>query len=271
MTFDATERSVASAQPVELYKFTGTDNTYRMTSAEADITNTEGTYTATPVKRNKLQTGTQEETNLALELELPYAHPMVTEYVFQDSPPSLELELFRAHRNDLNDTLQLWKGEVISWSIVGRVAKLKIPSLFSYALDQPVPPIKYQGPCNHVFGDARCGIDLTAAPNEQISTISIVSANSITIADASTFADGTCAGGEMIVGGERRLIITNVGSVFTVATPFASAAATNAVTIHWGCDHSFAGAGGCVLRHNNGINFGGFPLVPIRNPFAGRL
>jgi len=271
MTFDATERGVAIAAPVELYKFTGTFNTYRLTSADQDITNSEGTYTATAIKRNKLATGNQEETGLALEVELPYAHAMVTEYAFDTSPPSLVLEFFRAHRNDLNDTILLWKGEVISWSLEGRVAKLKIPNLFSYALSGQCPPVKYQAPCNHVLGDDRCGVDLTDAANQQISTIDTISGNTVVIDDTSTFSDGECVGGQMTVGQERRLITANVGTTFTVALPFTAASPADSVTIHRGCDHSLAGAAGCITRFNNAANYGGFPLVPDRNPFATRL
>lgn len=270
MTFDATETGVAVAQPVELFKFTGTFNTYRLTSAAEDITNTDGTYVATAIKRNKLKTSNQEETNIALELELPYAHPMVTEYAFDTSPPSLILEFFRAHRNDVNDTLQLWKGQVIAWTIEGRKAKLQVPNILSYALDQPVPPPKYQGPCNHVLGDALCGVDLTAAENEEITTISAIDGTSVTVA-ASSFATDECAGGEMIVGDERRMIVNNDGTSFTIATAFAGVSVSDSVTIHRGCDHTLNGSAGCINRFDNGDRFGGFPLVPDRNPFSSRI
>src|SRR6056297_3229337 len=132
MTFDSTEKSVALAAPVELYKFTGTFNTYRLTSHVDNITNTEGTYTAEAIKRVKLKNANQEESNLALELDLPYAHAMVSEYAFQTSPPELICEFYRCHLNDVNDTLLLWRGKVLSWTITGRVAKLKVPNVFSY-------------------------------------------------------------------------------------------------------------------------------------------
>lgn len=270
MTFDATEKGVAVAQPVELYKFTGDFNTYRMTSAASDITNSEGTYTATAIKRNKLKNANQEETNLALELELPYSHPMVLEYAFETSPPSLLLEFWRAHRNDFNDTFKFWTGQVITWTIEGRIAKLRVPTLLSYALEQPVPPPKYQGPCNHVLGDELCGVDLTSSANEVNTTVAAISGNSITVA-ASTFATNECTGGEMIINSERRMIISNAGVNFTVATPFAGASVSDDVVIHRGCDHTFNGPAGCVNRFNNGARFGGFPLVPERNPFRSRI
>lgn len=268
MTFDATERSLADAAPVELYKFTGTFTTYRMTSHLADITNTEGTYTREAIKRNSTKVGDLQESNLALELELPYAHPMITEYVFATSPPTLTCEFYRCHLNDVNDTILMWSGSVLSWSIEGRNARLKIPNLLSYALEKPVPPVYYQGPCNHVLGDARCGIDMELAANKQSTTITTINGTSVTVG-ASTFAVNECAAGEMVVGQERRMIISNNGTAFTIASPFAVAAATDAVDLYRGCNHAFNGH--CINRFNNAVNFGGFPLVPDRNPFKSRL
>lgn len=266
MTFASDETSAALAAPIELYKFTGDANTYRMTSSSTNKTNTEGTYTATPgLKRNKLAVGNQEEANLSLELELPSTHAMVVEYAFSTSPPTLLLEFWRAHQADLDDKLLLWKGQVLSWTVEGRIAKLKVPNLFAYVLDQPCPPIRYQAPCNHVLYDEFCGVDDTSfSETTNVDTIS----GTTVVLDAVTFADGACNGGEMIIGAERRMIVSNTGTTFTIKSPFAFAAASDPVTIRQGCDHSFAT---CKSKFSNGDRYGGFPLVPSRNPFSGRL
>lgn len=271
MTFDSTERGSIVGQPVELYEFTGTFNTYRMTSDAKEVISNGQTFSSVAIKRNQIRNANQEETNLALELELPYSHPMVIEYAYQTSPPSLQLIFSRVHRNDLNDDLQFWKGSVVSWSIDGRVAKLKVPSLLSYALQRPVPPIKYQSPCNHILGDARCRVDLSTAANRFVGTVDTINGRTITVTGSPTFAVNECAAGEMIIGDERRMIITNNGTTFTIDSQFAGIEVGDSVTVHRGCDHTLNGAGGCRLRHNNVANFGGFPLVPTRNPFASRL
>ena len=264
MTYDATERSAASAQPVELYKFTGNYNTYRMTSHVDTIINTEGTYTPEAIKRNKLVTDNQENTNASLELEVPYTHPLITEYVFSQSPPNLVLELFRAHLNDVNDTILLGR------DICRAPAKIKVPTLFNYILDGPCPPIKYQAPCNHILGDVRCGVDMSLPENSHTTTVSAISGNVVTL-NSNPFPDGGCNAGEMIFnsGAERRMITSSTLLDFTVATPFAGLAVSDTVTIQRGCNHAFNGH--CKTKFNNGRNFGGFPLVPDKNPFAGRI
>ena len=111
MVYDVDERSAASGAPIELYRFVGTYNTYRLTSHAVDITNTEGTYTAEAIKRDKVKSGSQDDSDQKLTISLPFVHPMVSEYVFLTSPPTLFLTLFRAHASDLNDTIgMVWRG-----------------------------------------------------------------------------------------------------------------------------------------------------------------
>lgn len=267
MTFATREVGPVSSRPVELFKFVGTFNTYRLTSWPEDVTNTDGTYTSTAIKRGKVEGGSQEDDNLRMEITLPYSHPMVSEYVFSDSPPRLNFFLYRAHPEDYNDTLLLWTGLTLSWSISGREAKLSVPSLFNWLLSGLCPPPKYQAPCNHVLYDTRCSVDPTSYEHE--TTVSSITGNSIVLA-SNPFADGLCDGGEMdfVSGGERRMIISNTGTTFTVSSNFAGLSTSDTVKIRQGCDHSFTT---CKSKFNNGINFGGFPLVPGKNPFIGKL
>ncbi len=268
MTFDSNERSVDSGVPIELYKFVGNYNTYRMTNALTDKVNAEGTYLATSIKRSKKEIGTQEETNIALVVELPFDHSMVTEYAFNVSPPSLEMTLWKVHEGDLNATQLQWQGEILSWNVEDGIAKLKIPSFFGFAMDGPIPPIKYQSPCNHVLYDSFCQVVDTAFKSD-VTIVSIV--GNVIEVNSSPFADGLCDGGEMIytAGGEGRMITENTGTSFTVASAFSGLSVSDTVTLRQGCNHAFNGD--CKSKFSNGINFGGFPLVPNRNPFGGRL
>ncbi len=267
MAFADVEKSRAGAAPIELFTFVGNYNTYRLTSYNKDITNSAGTFTRSAVKRSSLEGGTQEDNNVALTIEIPFDHPMVVEYAYNESPPSLYMTMERAHPDDLNDTLLQWQGQVISWSVENGVAKLSVPSLFGYIFDGPLPPVKYQAPCNHILYGTFCAVDDTAY--KQDVTVTAIDNNVVTLS-ANTFADGYCNGGDMIFasGGERRMIINNVGTVFTLATQFAGLAVDDTVTIRAGCNHQFSV---CKSKFNNGINFGGCPLVPNRNPYRGRI
>ena len=237
-----------------------------MTSFNKEITNSAGTFERATVKRSAIEGGTQEDNNVSMTIELPFDHPMVVEYAYNESPPSLYMTMERAHPDDLNDTLLQWQGQVMSWSVDGTVAKLQIPSLFAYIFNGPLPPVKYQAPCNHVLYGTFCQVDDTAFKQEV--TVTAIDHNIITLS-ANTFEDGWC-NGDMIFesGGERRMIINNIGLVFTLSTQFAGLEIGDTVTIRAGCNHQFTQ---CKDKFNNGINFGGCPLVPDLNPYKGRI
>ena len=273
MVFATDERSIQDGAPIELFKFIGTYSTYRLTNHGRPITNTDGTYeSGFAISRSDAEGGTQDE-DLEIDIDIDPSHPMIAEYVINEPPPGLRLQIFRVHPNDLDDTYLLWDGEGVSWSVQAtprsRVAKLRVPSLFSFLFDGPVPRPKYQSPCNHILGDARCGVDLTSAANSHDTTITAISGNTITLA-SNPFPDGEVNAGQMIAPSERRMVIANTGLTFTIASPFSPAVSvSDAVTIRRGCDHALNGD--CVNRFDNAINFGGFPLVPDRNPFDSRL
>ena len=264
MTFDTRELGPVTSRPVELFKFIGNYTTYRFTSWGVDVTNTDGTYTAIPIKRSKVEQGSQEEDNIYMDIELPYSEQIVADYAFADAPPQLDFELYRAHPEDFNDTLLLWSGKTLSWSIKGRVAKLRIPSLFNYLLGSLCPSPKYQAPCNHVLYDDRCGVDPTSY--ESTTTVSAISGTVVTLT-AQPFADNLMPAGELVFtsGGERRMIASTNGTAVTVTSRFANLQVGDTVTIRQGCDHTFTT---CKDKFSNGINFGGFPLVPFKNPFT---
>lgn len=268
MTFDTDERSPYSSQPIELYKFTGSTITYYMTTHQKAVTSGGQVYTPQAgLKRNVLKVGTQEEENLALDIELPFDHELVSLYAYQTAPPTLELELSRAHATDPNDTALMWKGKVLSFSVEGRVAKLRVPSLFAFILNGVAPTPKYQAPCNHRLYDSRCQVD--PASYQHVTTILSIAGNIVEV-NSFPFSLGACNGGEMIFpgGGERRMIIGNTGTSVTLTYPFASLEVGDTVTLRQGCDHSFTT---CKAKFSNGINFGGCPLVPDRNPFTSKL
>lgn len=267
MAFEDFELSPAAGEPVELYKLEGTFNTYLYTSHEVDIPTLAGTYTSSLIERTQIQESSQDTSDEELTLSLPISDPLAQEYAFGGNPPpGLKLTLYRAHLSEIEDQQLLFTGEVLGWNVKGRTASARVPSLLTYLFDNPFPHVRYQGPCNHVFGDERCGVDLALHTATQ--DVVSIAGNVITL-DAAPFGDGEGIAGQIITAaGERRLIIDNVGTDVTVSQPFRNLVATNTVTLIKGCDHSFTT---CKAVYGNGINFGGFPGVPDRNPFGGRL
>ncbi len=261
------ETGEATGQPIELYKFTGTYNNYFLTSYATAITNGGNEYVPFTISRNKLKVGTQNEGELALEIKLPFDHPLVVEYAYKNAPPSLIFELIRAHATDPTDSVTLWKGRVTGFAVEGRRARLKVPSLFSYVLAGNTPTPRFQAPCNHILYDAAtCGVN--PALNQHVTTIDSVVGTDLDVATL-PFAQDEAAGGIILAtSGEARMIVTNLGTALTISYAFSSLASGDPVTIRKGCDHSLTT---CRVKFNNKDRFGGFPIVPARNPFTSTL
>lgn len=268
MTFDTIERSRTDAQPIELFMFEGTFSTWRVTSYQSTITAAGGTFTPLAgLERGILKIGTQEEDSLALDITLPFDHPMVAAYAYDTAPPKLDFTLYRVHLSDLASPVTMWKGKVTTFSVEGRKAKFRVPSLFAYALSGVAPQPRFQAPCNHVLYDSRCKVPLAA--NQHVTTVTGIADRVITVA-SHPYAANECNAGELVFpgGNQSRMIVSSVANDFTITYPFAGLTVGASVVLRRGCDHSFDT---CKSKFSNGINFGGCPLVPDRNPFTSKI
>lgn len=266
MPYQDEETGPASGQPIELYEFTGTYEDYYLTSYAEPVTSGGRVFQPETISRNKLKVATQDEGENALEIVLPFDHPMVATYAYQNAPPTLQCTIYRAHRTDPNDRVTLWSGRVTGFAVEGRTARLRVPSLFSYKLQGNTPTPRFQAPCNHVLYDQRCGVN--PALHQHVTTITSVVGTDIAVATLPFATNDAAAGIIFNSAGEARMIVSNLGTALVVSYSFASLQPGDTVTIRKGCDHSFDT---CKTKFANGARFGGFPLVPARNPFTSTL
>lgn len=266
MVYATDEVSPQSGAPIECYKFIGSYASYYYTSYQEAVTVDGQLYSPIAIKRNAVTLTTQDETQAALEITLPYQNEMIQAYAYEESPPRLDLELYRVHETDYNDSILLWSGRVTAFTVKGFEASLKVPSVFDYALQGIVPTPRYQAPCNHIFTDARCGV--AAGTVTETVTVTAVVSNVITVSGMTFTQAELLAGMVTAASGESRMITSVVGSDITVSYPFSNIAVAESADLVKGCDHSFAG--GCTT-YSNIVNYGGFPVVPNRNPFTGKI
>lgn len=267
MAYQTDETSVQGGRPREVYRFTGTYNTYRMTSFSTALVVNGETYSPITISRDALKVGTQEEDQLALEISMPFTHPMVREYAYDQAPPTLVCEIFRVHATDLNDTVLLWKGRVTSFTVEGQLAKIRVPAIFGYIMAGSAPTPRYQGPCNHLLYDARCGV--SEALNKHSTTVTGFANNIVSVSSNPYGPPDILAGMiRLISSGESRMITNVTATDITVSYPFSKLEIGNPVEILRGCAHDFDT---CKVKFANGPRFGGTPLVPGRNPFTGKI
>lgn len=266
-TLDSYEQSNEGSVPVEGYKFIGSFQTYRYTSAERRQQINGEWYEPISVSRSRVKAGTQEDDSLSLDLTLPFNIDVVMDYAYAQTPPKLTLEVYRQQVGDVDAWALYWTGVVRGFSVEDRKATIKIPSIFSLALQGEIPNVYYQVPCNHVLYDNNCKV------SRALNTVrrNVVDASPTTIQVASPpGADGLYTAGDIINvrTGERRMIIANVGDLISIGYPFVDMQIGDEVDLSKGCDHSLAH---CKDRFNNVVNHGGFKYIPADNPFDGSV
>lgn len=272
--YDDQEESVSGSVPIECYKFVGTFRTYRYTSANHVVTAATGPaglpekYEPITMSRSRIKAGTQEDKTLSLDLEFPFDTDVVMDYAYAQTPPKLNLFVYRQQAREVNAFILYWRGLVRGFQVTNRIAKIQVPSIFSLALQGSVPNVYYQAVCNHVFMDERCkmGREIMSFAATAVGAVG----TTLTISGSTVVQDRQYAGGEIVNerSGERRIILEKNIDVLTVGYAFVDMQGGDPLRIYRGCDHSFDT---CESDYSNEVNFGGHPYIPPDNPFEGSL
>lgn len=269
MSYESQEKSVSDSQPVECYRFIGSNGKeYLYTSANVSVTLNGKRYSPVAVTRSSIKTATNEDSDVTLDLEIPFDTEVCIDYAYAQVPQKLELEVYRKQGSGPSAEYVLyWNGIIRGFDIRGRIASISVPSMASMTLATNIPNVNYQAPCNHVLYDSRCSVN--AASHKVDRTVVGASSQTITL-NSSAGSNGDFNAGEIVNNRslERRLILKNDGVKITIGFPFFDMRAGDHVTLYKGCDHTITT---CHEKFGNAINFGGFPYVPADNPFEGGL
>lgn len=273
MTFETIEESVESGQPIELYDFAiGTDH-YRFTSSQNDVTlvTTAHVYTAVPISRSERVDELNSPDSNRLTITMPADEEFVQ--LFRDIAPGAKasLTITRLHRADLGgseDSITVFAGTVRNVSFLndGRIAVLQCLPVTS-AYSRPTPRQTYQGSCNAMLYDAKCGIDKDDPLYRFIGTVSAVNGDVITVTGAAAFNVLTdfFEAGYIEFNHDFRTVVAQSGDDLTVITPFITDPTGLSVTCRAGCKLRMLTD--CDSKFNNKDRFRGFPYVPKKNPF----
>lgn len=268
--------SLSATQPIEFYTFVGSFRTYRYTSADTSLTLDAQLYEALPIGRGAVRAGDQTQDQLDVEITLPYDAEVVRDYAYLSAPATLQVIITAIDRSaDLGNGafassggVVLWSGQASGFSVTKRVARCRVPSNFVRSLNNEVPSVYYQNPCNHVLYDTRCKV--LRASFETTTTVTGITGGTLIGVTDDGAADDFLNAGEIVNNrtGERRLVLRNVANAITIPLEFVDILVGDEVALAAGCDHSF---NTCRTKFNNTINYGGFPFIPTDNPFEGAL
>jgi hypothetical protein len=265
MTVDATELSVESGAPVELFQFTSGSTHYRYTSAARSYEFGGNQFTAAPIRRSSVKdTGNFDNTTLRLEttIQLPVAQ------LFNPQPPS---NVWQQHPTDPDLGFSVvWTGRLLSVGFSNNEATLECdPITASIKANAPRRP--YSKNCPYVLYDQYTS-KLDKQSFKVVGDGAVIGGNVISVAGAEAKPDNWFAGGYITytnsVTGQTEYrpveSSTQSGGLLTLGYPPRNLSGD--VTAYAGCARNVSA---CTTKFDNLPNYGGQPTIPTKNPFGG--
>lgn len=273
MTYSDRQNSRYSQKPVRLYLFYGSDNfgPFAYTDSESAITRSGQTYTPWVISSNDItQSGTLDKTDTTISLALGSA--LDAEYMGYPPSQVVNISVFEGTEGDDPTTTNfpaIWVGRVTGASPAGR--ELKINAIPAIATMRRIALRRnYQLTCPHALYGPKCqASEVAATVSKSVLDVTGPRATVNTpLADRLKFHGGmlkwTNAAGRAEV--RTILSVSDSGSVITVRGHLTTLAAGTAVSVVKGCNRIWNED--CTLVHNNVVNFGGQPFIPLENPMS---
>jgi hypothetical protein len=268
MSYDSQEYSVQDGSPYELYAFTTpADIDFYFTNNHEDVVHQSNTYTPLQITRDTFKLDAKSLTPRNLEITLPRKSPFGHMYGKPFSPPDPLIRIWRGHRGS-SERKKIFFGDAVQYETQDDMLIVSAKPRTASLLSRPLVSCVYGAKCNHELFDVRCKVDADAHTWETtVSEVYTENSQFITVTSDHT-SDDALVLGDIVVNGERRVIISNTANVIKVRYPFTSIEVGDAVTLIRGCNRKKET---CKDVFDNYINFGGFSLTPERNEIKTRL
>jgi hypothetical protein len=278
VTFDARERSVAASEPVEFYRFsrgTGdTEETWLHVNGTEELTLNGELYSPTPGLKRTAISQTAEDSSMQTEVTLPRDVCLAGEYRGSRSPAPIMLVIWRAQRGlDDSEAKPIYTGETGAPVFEGSTLTLtcrREESRWSERLGR----VRCQRACPHMLFDAFCGADPDAvtftakitAINDALDVLTVEEQDAPPGSEHLAAESQYFQTGSVTRNGRKVFIASQVADEITLLTPLLDAAEGDTIKLTAGCNRQ---PGDCADIHNNIERYGGFPLIPDRNPWKG--
>jgi len=269
MTYDEREESDYGGQPVECFKFVHGASTWLLTSADKSIVLPSGTYVPETISASGLDYS-QEADAGALEVKLPIGHAISQLFIPYLPPHQVTLIHYRAHRGLLTDVI----GSPFTVAAAAmppgndrdpRVRLMCVNAL--QILSRRIPAVSFQTLCAWDLYGVGCGVN--PATFRESGAVSAVAGNTVTATFLGGHADDWWTKGWLEnTTGHKRMIVAHSGTTVTLQSPLLGLVPTDTVYAQAGCDGSEATCNG---KFSNIDRHLGYPRIPNRNPFTGRI
>ena len=260
---------------IELYKITqGNVNRATITSSPVDLVYQGVTYKSTPVKRTKIISRPDLLQNkVTLQLSV---HEMLGLDLLSQVNNNLANRLIIYRGEDVSSLSQIWAGALTDQSCSGEIATITYGG-GGISLRQLGDRRPFQRRCPFVLYDR-----LTCRATPQVSSVRVVSINPtkdvLEVSGIGTHSVGYFTGG--VICPSAVYSADNAGNRFIsshnktassdqlrLSTPI-DLSVGDTISVLAGCDRTWQT---CYSKFNNIINFGGFPYLPLENPYIAEV
>lgn len=285
MSFDTTAASVQDSRPREYGAITHGSITYRFSFAEREVVVGGVVYPAIAGMRGPQAPAGVGKPNEII-LTLPINHALCRRWTLNATPPRApECTIWRLESDGNTD--QIWSGRLISMSVNDDCteASFNIRSRVAGRLLVVLPTVSAGRMCPYVWGDTLCGVDPngtgpTALPHKVTTTVVSINGRELRV-DLSTIPAGDdlredwAANGYLkdVASGEIATILTHTDpnpglttfADLTLDGVIAGMTVGSSVEVYAGCPREIVT---CSAKFANKQRYGGFPQLPIANPFT---
>ena len=254
--------------PIELYSITDGVNTWRFTSSDRDYVDGSDVYKAEPVGRNAIESKSQIKRE-NLEVSFSVKNAMAKNFLMYTPDRMVYLSVLI-----VTEALTYvgWKGRLAAVKPSKSQITLVFESVYT-SIKSSILTQSYQRSCRHMlYGQYGCKVlkDDYAVSIEAFGMSGYV----ITLAEAPPGDADYFVGGIASYNGGMRGIMNHSGSQITVNDVWPTLKSDIAdglspiLTLYPGCDRTMET---CQSKFANLENFGGFPYIPLKNPFDGSI
>lgn len=260
MTYATLETSRDDGAPVELYLFARGVERWTWTSGDVPVVWQGATYTPAVISRDEPDQDQQRAGPLTLTV--PRDNAVANLFRVFVPPSTLSLTVYRAHRDDLADTIALWQGRVRAVEWRDSQALIRAEPVDAL-LDRPALRRAYGLNCQHMLYDLRCKISAEAF--RVAGPLSSRSGANLTAAIFATQPNGWWVSGYVRVAQQDyRMVVAHTGDTVEVLSAFEDVSPGDVIEAFAGCNRTLAT---CRSKFANAVNYGGFPWIPTENPF----
>jgi uncharacterized phage protein (TIGR02218 family) len=258
--YDDADRAYQGAAPAELFQFSGGVAAYYCSGQRA-VTWQGVEYRPDWILHNDLEQS-DELNKQGLEITVRSECPVAMLYVEDIPATSVNVRVYR-YIAGVEDFRLVWAGRVVKpvFSSEDDSCVLHCEPIYTM-LKRPGLRRNYQLICPYCLYDAQCGLAM-ASWTTQV-TVTAVSGGRVTISPSR--GSGYYTGGVFRLGARHRLVINDSGSYLQLAGAAPGIAAGTRADVSAGCDKTLET---CISKFSNWLNFGGFPYIPLKNPFTG--